>query len=91
MMMFQNAVKVKDPVVILPSIHLGKKDYPTEKLTGTFRLVRSVTAREHAAILLIDMHVHRFAPASGRDAKAVSGGTGNGIIISEQAYDSFRQ
>jgi hypothetical protein len=79
MKLFVTAEQVKDPEVIKPYIQCGKKEYGRERLAGKFRRVFPHDGKEWAAIMLMDLHVHRFAPASGE-----------GIIISEEAFRQFQ-
>ena len=79
MPLFPNAAKLTDPEVIVPIVRSGKKEYASEKPRGKFRLVFPRNGREWAAIMLMDLHADRYAPVHG-----------DGIVISERAFQSFQ-
>lgn len=79
MPLFPNAAKLTDPEVIVPHVQCGKKEYASGKTKGAFRLVFPRNGREWAAIMLMDLHADRFAPVHG-----------DGIVISERAFQSFQ-
>ena len=80
MKLFIANIKVSDPDVIVRGTHRGKPDYSREGIKGSFRLVFPHDANEVMAVRMLDMHVDRFAPA-----------TGEGLLISERAFQQFQQ